>query len=317
MANVLIEESTLKDIGNAIRSKTGKTDLILPSNMATEISGITGGGDGGTTSEIYWTDDISFPSCEEMTMCPFAFEGKWYVILYIYNSTTKSYDPKIYLRNNDTYEYVCDYCGEAKYLSYQFGIVEYHGKVHFIGGDNTYHYTWDGKDGWETLSRLPYSAIADLIVFNDELYISCDSSRKIARYVESNDSWEIVGEKSSYGGLIRIFEYNSKLFTCDNTLKYVYEITSDGIVETDEISFTGFKINNNITVILNCGGKLFALSPTYNGCAMYQNGEWTVLQNTPTFYTGNRTFFVFNNKLYFLRMRGTADRSRVFYLKGI
>lgn len=44
MANVLIEESTLTAIGDAIRSKTGKTDLILPSDMATEIDGITGGG---------------------------------------------------------------------------------------------------------------------------------------------------------------------------------------------------------------------------------------------------------------------------------
>jgi hypothetical protein len=44
MANVLIEESTLTAIGEAIRAKTGKTDLILPSDMATEIAEITGGG---------------------------------------------------------------------------------------------------------------------------------------------------------------------------------------------------------------------------------------------------------------------------------
>lgn len=38
MANVLVEENTLKDIADAIRSKTGKTDLLLPSQMAAEIN---------------------------------------------------------------------------------------------------------------------------------------------------------------------------------------------------------------------------------------------------------------------------------------
>lgn len=37
MANVLIEESTMSNIANAIRSKTGKSDLILPKNMSSEI----------------------------------------------------------------------------------------------------------------------------------------------------------------------------------------------------------------------------------------------------------------------------------------
>lgn len=40
MANVLINESTMREIGNAIRLKTGKKDLILPKDMAGEIEGI-------------------------------------------------------------------------------------------------------------------------------------------------------------------------------------------------------------------------------------------------------------------------------------
>lgn len=48
MSNVLIEESTMSNIANAIRSKTGKEDLILPRNMATEIEGIEVGGSGET-----------------------------------------------------------------------------------------------------------------------------------------------------------------------------------------------------------------------------------------------------------------------------
>ena len=44
MSKVFIEESTLTAIGNAIRSKTGGTDLIAPLNMPTEINGISTGG---------------------------------------------------------------------------------------------------------------------------------------------------------------------------------------------------------------------------------------------------------------------------------
>lgn len=43
MSKLFIEEQTLTSIGNAIRSKTGKTDLINPAAMAGEIEGISGG----------------------------------------------------------------------------------------------------------------------------------------------------------------------------------------------------------------------------------------------------------------------------------
>lgn len=45
-----------QDIADAIRSKTGKADSIYPSDMASEIEGIEGGGSGikaieGTTTQ--------------------------------------------------------------------------------------------------------------------------------------------------------------------------------------------------------------------------------------------------------------------------
>lgn len=46
MSKVFIEETTLTAIGDAIREKTGKTELIAPLSMATEISSITTGGGG-------------------------------------------------------------------------------------------------------------------------------------------------------------------------------------------------------------------------------------------------------------------------------
>jgi len=46
MAKVFIEETTLTAIGDAIREKTGSTDLIAPGSMPAEIKGIVSGGDG-------------------------------------------------------------------------------------------------------------------------------------------------------------------------------------------------------------------------------------------------------------------------------
>ena len=44
MADYLIHDSTLEDIADAIRSKTGGSSLIVPEDMPTEIASISGGG---------------------------------------------------------------------------------------------------------------------------------------------------------------------------------------------------------------------------------------------------------------------------------
>jgi hypothetical protein len=45
MANIFVEESTMRAIGDAIRGKTGKSEGILPSDMPTEIENIPVGGE--------------------------------------------------------------------------------------------------------------------------------------------------------------------------------------------------------------------------------------------------------------------------------
>ena len=47
MSKIFIEESTLTSIGNAIRNKTGSTEMIAPLDMPTKISSIETGGGGG------------------------------------------------------------------------------------------------------------------------------------------------------------------------------------------------------------------------------------------------------------------------------
>lgn len=51
MAKVFIEESTLTNIGNSIRNKTGKTELIDPALMSAEIDSISSEGGGGGLPE--------------------------------------------------------------------------------------------------------------------------------------------------------------------------------------------------------------------------------------------------------------------------
>ena len=55
MAKIFIEESTLSAIGNSIRAKTGKTNMIPPLNMPAEIESIQTTG-GGASPSAKWND---------------------------------------------------------------------------------------------------------------------------------------------------------------------------------------------------------------------------------------------------------------------
>ena len=54
MAKIFIEESTLSAIGNSIRAKTGKVNMIPPLNMPAEIESIQTGG--GASPSAKWND---------------------------------------------------------------------------------------------------------------------------------------------------------------------------------------------------------------------------------------------------------------------
>ena len=54
MSNAIITNSTLEDIADAIRAKTGSSDTMLPSEMAGKISNIPSGSSGWT---LVWTND--------------------------------------------------------------------------------------------------------------------------------------------------------------------------------------------------------------------------------------------------------------------
>lgn len=60
MAKIFIEETTLSNIGNAIRDKEGTSDLIPVNDMASRISAITTGGNELTDEELTITGDCSY-----------------------------------------------------------------------------------------------------------------------------------------------------------------------------------------------------------------------------------------------------------------
>lgn len=60
MAKIFIEETTLSNIGNAIRDKEGTSDLIPVNDMASRISAITTGGNEPTDEELTITGNCSY-----------------------------------------------------------------------------------------------------------------------------------------------------------------------------------------------------------------------------------------------------------------
>ena len=85
MAKVFIEETTLTAIGDAIRGKTGKTELIDPANMSTEIASIEAGGGGG-----YEIPDEAFMITGD---CSYLAQGDvWYWFFDLYKNKIQTQD---------------------------------------------------------------------------------------------------------------------------------------------------------------------------------------------------------------------------------
>lgn len=72
MANVLIDESSMTNIANAIRAKTGSTEGLKPADMASVIAGIQAGGGEDTLTEFLKVRDgqYLFSNCSTITEIP-------------------------------------------------------------------------------------------------------------------------------------------------------------------------------------------------------------------------------------------------------
>ena len=70
MAKIFIEESTLSAIGDSIRAKTGKTDMISPLKMPTEIASIQAGGSSAPVS----ANDVTFYDYDGTVVASYTLE---------------------------------------------------------------------------------------------------------------------------------------------------------------------------------------------------------------------------------------------------
>ena len=70
MAKIFIEESTLSAIGDSIRAKTGKTDMISPLKMPTEIASIQAGGSSAPVS----ANAVTFYDYDGMIVASYTLE---------------------------------------------------------------------------------------------------------------------------------------------------------------------------------------------------------------------------------------------------
>ena len=73
MAKIFIEESTLSAIGNSIRAKTGKANMIPPLNMPAEIASIQTDG-GGSSSSPVSSNEVTFYDYDGTIVASYSFE---------------------------------------------------------------------------------------------------------------------------------------------------------------------------------------------------------------------------------------------------
>ena len=72
MAKIFIEESTLSNIGNSIRAKTGRANMIPPLNMPAEIASIQT--DGGSSSTPISANDVTFYDYDGTVVASYSLE---------------------------------------------------------------------------------------------------------------------------------------------------------------------------------------------------------------------------------------------------
>lgn len=190
MSKVFIEEETLIGIGNAIREKSGTTDLIATTNMATAINNLaTSGGE----SKSYYIADVNKLTDADIVMLnewnknpPYDWHimTNFGIVSQVYYNKTANPTRVEYTIDNGKYIYEYFHYGDNRYMSYIQGTglattsyVDNAIAGVSTGGGSGWNYTTDTSDG-----NL-YNA--------KEIYITCMDSNngyKIFSYVVFEDS---------------------------------------------------------------------------------------------------------------------------------
>ena len=144
MANVLIEESTMTSIAESIRSKTGKSALILPADMPGQIDGIPTGGSGGLTMKSGTTDSATIET---------GLSSIHSIIIYKNSIGATGLIYGIYRADESAAS--CVYC--SSYNSYMGTCSTRTGVSVTVGGGT---FTWGGSSKYVLSSGVTYKWIA-------------------------------------------------------------------------------------------------------------------------------------------------------------
>ena len=90
MAKIFIEESTLSAIGNSIRAKTGKANMIPPLNMPAEIASIQTGSGGSGGGQAFQCGTVVSADGTNLVV-PCALDNILIVRKYVDNTSNMAY----------------------------------------------------------------------------------------------------------------------------------------------------------------------------------------------------------------------------------
>lgn len=102
--NEVVLNEVMKETADAIREKTGKSELIKPVDFAEEIKGISGGGGDAPSAMEYWDVSANVGALSELALfCTWAKASSEYgiSILSAYYLETKDIQPKAIALDKD------------------------------------------------------------------------------------------------------------------------------------------------------------------------------------------------------------------------
>lgn len=304
MANVLGE--LFQNIANAIREKTGDTESMSPSEFPTKIGEIeVGGGSAGGAlpAGIY---------AQQITKLPVSYVSGHFVFgneLYLYFKAKTSNDASIYKFSGSTYTLVVSFtCScSSSYMSF----VEFNGKMHLLGGDNTLHGTFDGTT-FTNMNSLPNSTTNEnAFIFENELYIRT-RTYGLYKWIESSDTWEQVALDSCPTGYTYVFMHDGTPYTLQNSNVYKYDIHNGtcSVIKTLDASYS-------YSGMCLLGDYFYFVTGSSGKHKLYKydiiNQEVHELPGYLPFVGSSFHLYVYNDKIHIASGVDTAGANMVIY----
>lgn len=281
MSKVAINEITLTNIGNAIREKTGKTDLIAPGNMPAEIASISTGGGGIEVEPIVLTGRCEYGCAGKMS-------GSY---IKLFGNTVST--------NNIT---------NASYMFYDNPIEEIPFDLNFggnsIGMDYMFHVA-------KNLKSLPKMSKTIRVSNVDSMFRDCYRLRNIPEDIA--DDWNLLDLNSnSWKSISYVFQNCYSLRNIpENFLKKIYTSSTSGSSQIFNSSFEGCYVldelkglpvhtqkmtNNMFTYFLNDNyRRIKDITFSLNDDGSVKTANWknqTILLDSYVGYSDSKTYML-------------------------